>query len=354
MQLLVEPEWQVLNRWLDQRGVMTSSSETRNLPWRTYRTMHNADVLRWCATTSHLSDNFEAIESIAGQCLAFLIKARRADGCVHHVVDGNGAMCSDENDAIVQAHVARALAALSVSELPHAMTQPARDWWRQYADLPQGPLSPDVAAEWLLALCPLAEQEGNWVRDKVRRLSAYLLDECFYPVRTSDWEWFEDRWRPGAALIPAALWAACEVCEHKRLTSVAQVTTRFVVDNVFEEGLLLPIGTQGSWSRTSAKPIFQQVTPEAASIVELLCTAQRASLRPTYGEFAEYAIRWFSGNNLRGERMVDEATGLCARGISEAGVDRYPSVTATVACMNAHATFMQQAVVIEDFVAYSG
>ena len=352
MTKLSPPRLEHLRRVTDGRALMRAARGDCPDRFAGYDTIDNADALRLCAIASDCIEG-GTFQQLAGIYYGFLSRGRREDGGVHHGRDAKGKWRNDGDDGLVQSRLARALSAVFVSELPIKMRLSAADWWADLIKHADRVRSPRTAANWLLAVGHLRSADPGRDLARADTLARWLVEDCFYPMRSSDWEWFEPRWSPAAADIPAGLWSMSEFLGERRLASIAQVATQFVVDHLFEDGLFLPIGTRGTWSRTSSKPIFDQSPAEACSVVELLCTAERVTASPHYGQLAEFAARWFEGNNVKGANLIDPDTGGCHDAITADGIDANQGGSAIVSYLLTHAALSTRMVIVEEPPIYA-
>jgi len=270
------PRLEHLRRVTDARALMQAARGDCPDRFAGYDAIDNADALRLCALGSD-SVQEDTFQRLAGVYYGFLSRGRREDGGVSHFRDAKGRWRDGGDDALVQSVLARALAAVLVSELPIQTRLSAADWWADLIKHADRVRSPRAAANWLLAFGQLHSADPGRDLDRAQALARWLVEDCYYPSRSSDWEWFEPWWTPRAACIPAGLWSISELLGQRRLRKVAQATTQFVIDHLFEDGLLLPVGHRGGWSRSAGKPVFDQLPAETCGIVELLCTAERVS-----------------------------------------------------------------------------
>lgn len=352
MDPLLRPRLDHLHRLTDRRGLLHAAVEDRPDPLQGYRSIDNADGLRLCATG--LADlRTERVLLLAQTYFDMLLSGQTGDGRVHHHCDIHGRWTDDQDDDVVQSRLARALAAVLASDLPIELRLTAGQWWDVLVDRAGWFHSPITAANWLMAIQQLDSEESTRYVTDAQKLATYL-DKCYNSTRWSNWEWFERHWQPQAACIPAGLFAAYSLLGGRRHLEVAEITTRFVIDHLFEDGLFLPVGTRGGWSAFTDKAMFDQVPSEALGAVELLCTAGAVTVNTVYGEYADYALRWFTGNNLRGQCLIDPTTGGCYSAITPDDIDFNQSASATVACLLAHEFMSQRTVVVEEATVYVG
>lgn len=310
-----------LRRMTDPRGLIRNANGDCPDRFSGYSTLDNADALRLCAMMSHDRQCFETVNILAKTFFGYLSRGWRADGGVHCFCDATGEWSEEGDDSLVQSRVGRALGAVSVSELPNTIKLAAGDWWRMMIDdLSGAAWQPTAAANWLIGIGQLDTVDQRRDLDRVKRLSNWLIEDCYYPIRTSEWEWFELQWSPMAAVLPTGLWFAYEMLGEKRQRQVAETTTNFVIENLFQEGLLMPVGTHGGWARHGNKATYDQSPREVLSVVELLCKAYEVTGQAHYAQHAEYAAAWFTGNNCRDVTLINAQTGACHNALTANGL----------------------------------
>ena len=352
MTKLTPPRLEHLRRMTDARGLMRAARGDCPDRFAGYDAVDNADALRLCALGSE-SIEADALHVLARTYDAFLSRGRCQDGRVHHACDAKGRWTDNGDDSLVQSRVARALAAVIVSELPIRMRLSAARWWRELITCADKAWSPRAAANWLIAFGQLRAADPGRDLDRAEALARWLVEDCFYPTRSSDWEWFEPRWAPSAAIIPAGLWSAYELLSERRFASVARVTTHFAIDHLFEDGLFLPVGSGGGWSTSVSKAIFDQAPAETCSVVELLCVAERVTGLSSYGQFAGYAARWFEGNNVKGASLIDLDSGGCRDALTADGIHPDQGSSAIVSYLLTHAALSDRTVIVEEPPVYA-
>ncbi len=329
-----------LSMMCDHHGLLARSSrDGKPDPYRGHRTMDNAEALRLMARWGNSEEEGTRIE-LARRCIGFLRAARRDDGGFAHSRDAVGRWTSHEDDDCVRADVLWALCSMTDSELSATLVGDAESILQDAQEVLHpsrvGPSQDPVAISMtLLALAALPD--GHEWRDEavIARLARDLIDTHYQPYRCDQWEFFNAEWMPGAARIPAALWHAADILDDACLYTVARTTTEFIIDRLFEDGLFLPVGTEG-WRRGDDMAVFDQRATEAASAVECLATAEEATGHAGYGQFADYAYRWFHGNNVRGVQLAHPEIGACAGAIRREGTDTRRDADATLALLHAH------------------
>ncbi|MEP0841750.1 MAG: hypothetical protein HRF43_03455 [Phycisphaerae bacterium] len=330
------PRIEHLRRMTDSKGLIHAAMGDCPDRFSGYRALDNADALRLCAQVSDAVQG-ERVLPLARVYFDYLWRSRSGDGRVHHACDARGQWSSRQDDALVQSRLARALAAVIVSELPIGLRLKAADWWRELLVHAGRVHHAQSAANWLIAIGQLGAADPGRDLQRARRLADWLVEECYRRIRRDGWEWFEPAWTSGGACIPQGLWHASAMLDEPAYARIAEESTRFLVEHFFEGDLLVPPGVGGSWSRTSSKPLHDQLPSDAAAMTELLCAAERIGAWADAGRLAELAARWFAGNNEQGAVLIDTGTGACADRLGPAGAASDRGGSAAVAYLLAEA-----------------
>lgn len=348
MNTMASPRFDHLRRLTDSQGLLQVARGDVPDRFSGYSSVENAAALRLCAVGSETVES-EVSHLLAKTYYGFLSRGRRYDSGVRHHCDSTGGWTMRSDDGLVQSHVARALSAVIVSELPIRIRLSASDWWRMLLE-EQAPRAqhPLMAANWLIAIGQLRAADPGRDLERVESIAHWLLEDLYYPNRANGWEWYDSSWSPLAATIPTGLWYAYHCLGERRIFRVAQAMTQFVVDSLFHDDTLRPVGSQGTWSRGSEKPAYNQMPAEVCSIVELLCTAERISGTMSYGDYAELAARWFEGRNTKQVSMIDPTSGGCYNSLTENGPECNQGATAMLSCLLAHAALSARPVRVEE------
>jgi len=318
-----------LRRLTDRVGLLRRAEFGEPDCFGGYDTIDNALALRLCTRlfAQGMQDDAAAWASIY---LRFLFQAfRRGAGfCAGREPLGDW---PDTMLTLAQlGQAARALAAVSNSELPGVIRDRAQTLWNAVTPDFAKIRCPRAAAHWLLAIGELPPGEQRKGEGAAARLANWLVEDCHHALRTSDWEWFDERWLPGDACLPHGLWAAYGMLGEQRCARVAAATTEFLIQQLFEDGLHVPVGTRGGWSRHCSKGVFDQLPSDVAATAEMLSYAYDVTGSCRYAEYADYARAWFTGNNVKGLCMLDETTGGVYDALTPAGHARGQGAMATV------------------------
>lgn len=345
------PRLDHLRRLTDSKGLIHAAIGEMPDRFGGYWAIDNADALRLCAQVSGAVQG-DRVFPLAKTYFDFLSRGKREDGRIFHACDAHGAWDNGGDDGLVQARLARALAAVIVSELPIAMRLQAASWWRELLPHADDVASPVAAGQWLAAIGMLGAADPGKDLARADRLARRLVEDFYAQTRDEKWVWFEERWTPGSACVPEGLWYASQMLRESRYGSVAESTTRFLIAALFEDDIFAPPGTRGGWAHGIQKGRFDQQPADASTMIDLLCTAERISGQPEYGEYAERAARWFGGDNLCGLTLVDEATGGCSDGLAANGPRGDQGGTAVVHYLLSEASRAARAAILAEPPVY--
>jgi len=327
------PAWLAhLQRLTDPRGLLRSAVGDCPDRFSGYDTVDNAEGLRLCALASDSLDHGR-LPILAKTCFGYLSRGQRQDFGVYPRCDATGAWFDDgRDDAVVQSRVARALAAVTRSRLPAPIRAAAAEWWtlllEEHGDTAWTPVA---VGNWLVAIESRGERDPAGGLDLVESMAHWLVEDCYYAVRAEGWEWAEAQWTPGAAVIPHGLWCAYRLTGENRLARVAETMTQFLTRALIRRDMLHPVGTRGGWLPGRDPAAFDQTPAEVASMVELLCAAERISGQENYGRQAGLSAEWFRGRNAAGAPMVDPETGGCRDLLTPTGPSPHQGASACLA-----------------------
>lgn len=320
---------QYLRRLTDRVGIMRRADQGEPDHFFGYDTLDNALALRLAIRLYEAGAHDDA-SAWAGCYMQFLFQAMREGSRFAAHREALGHWSQDTVSPVELAQIARALAGASAGDVSGLASGRARALWDRVRSSIHDLRCPRSAAHWLLAIgeCPPADQRA--LEDAASRLAARLIEQCYYAMRDTTWEWFDARCMPGDACMPHALWTAYRVLGDERCARVAASTTEFLIDELFEDGLFLPVGSRGSWSKNCERPVFDQWPTDVAATTELLRTAHEITGDARYAQYAGYAHAWFTGNNVKGISMLDDTTGGVYDALTAVGHAEGQGAAATV------------------------
>ncbi len=171
---------------------------------------------------------------------------------------------------------------------------------------------------------PYVEALGE---DLARRLYGLLKQNA-----GPDWPWFEPVLSYANARLPEALLISAQWLEDSEMLEAALMSLAWLADlQMGEDGLFEPVGCHRVMHKFEAKPIYDQQPLEAYASASAYLRAWRVTRNPEWLNYAHAASSWFLGQNLHGTPLFDGATGACADGLMETGLNENCGAESTLA-----------------------
>jgi len=143
-----------------------------------------------------------------------------------------------------------------------------------------------------------------------QEIEGFLINKLVSLFREEgEWKWFDNYLTYGNALLPWALWKRSVVRNDKNSMKVAEITTKFLIDNCQDQGVPMPIGCKGWYKKGGIKAKYDQQPVDAAYMICCLEQAYLATNNEYYRNQANSWWRWFWGNNTRGVSLIDQNGG---------------------------------------------
>jgi glycosyltransferase involved in cell wall biosynthesis len=173
---------------------------------------------------------------------------------------------------------------------------------------------------WAFTLIGIHEYLRSFFGDRtaqgVREDLAERLLESYRQHSTPDWPWFEDTLTYSNARLPHALLLSGRWLSRPDMVDSALVSLRWLADlQRSEEGLFMPIGSDGFYPRGSDRALFDQQPVEAHAMVSTCLEAYRVTGDPRWLDEAQRAFDWFVGRNHLRIPLCDSRTGGCRDGL---------------------------------------
>lgn len=151
------------------------------------------------------------------------------------------------------------------------------------------------------------------------------------------WQWFEPVITYDQVLMPLALWESYAINRHLEYREVAEASTRFLDQHVFQQGRLSLVGNQG-WRKGEALAFSGGQQPiDAAGMVLLYQRVAAITKDPLYHQRMLAAFTWFTGNNDLMMPLYDEETAGCCDGLEQCSVNRNQGAESTLSFLTAYA-----------------
>ena len=284
-----------------------------------YTTDDNARALIAAMRYSRKHHGAKALE-LAKTYLEFLLYSHIDGDGFHNLIGYNKSYLDEKGTEDSIGHAIWAVGYTLNSEAPKMMTQLSR--WLLDESLPtlRGFTSPRGKALTLLGLCEYSQafpDDKNLVSE-VKVLSEYFVNK-FEEESEAGWSWFEPYLTYANARLPYALFESVRVTKNRHCLEVAKKSLDFLIDTQFNDGMFIPVGTDGWFKKGGDKAVFDQQPIEASSMVDASISAYLTLNDESYLSRARQAYAWFHGNNVLGVEMVDRDTYTCYDGLTTDG-----------------------------------
>jgi len=134
---------------------------------------------------------------------------------------------------------------------------------------------------------------------------------------SADWNWFENVLAYSNARLPQALIRAGVRNSNNEMVAAGLDALDWLttVQRCEVKGHFVPIGSQGFYSKKTAKARFDQQPVEACAAVSACLQAYRATGKGRWRKEAWSAFNWFLGDNDLQVALYDPSTGGCRDGL---------------------------------------
>jgi hypothetical protein len=135
------------------------------------------------------------------------------------------------------------------------------------------------------------------------------------------WNWFEDVLSYDNAVLPNAMFVAASATGEERYLDIAKLSSRFLLDNIFNGEHFSFVGCKGWYRRGQNKANFDQQPIEVASTIMMLEAAYKATSDSSLLKLQKKAFDWFLGQNDIHIPVYDFRTKGCYDGLQRGGVN---------------------------------
>ena len=276
----------------------------------------------------------EVAERVALRYLSFLHDAQMANGEFHNFMSYDRNWIADHGSEDADGR--------AIWSLGYTFMRSERDGWRRLsALLLDRALEKFEEHHWLrgraygaigIAHALTADPHHQVRRTMLQRICERIM--IAYDERAvSDWRWFEDKMIYANARVPEALLRGGRVLQSQQMIDVGLESLRFYESVVIENGMFVPIGSNGWYPRGGERARYAQQPIEAAGLVDAAIVAHEVSGDAHFLSLAETAMDWFYGKNTHGAVMV--SGGGCRDGIDEHSVNANMGAESTLSYLSA-------------------
>ncbi len=158
----------------------------------------------------------------------------------------------------------------------------------------------------------------------IKRYLAMAADDIAVQFEThsrESWNWFEDVLSYDNAVLPNAMFVAASATGEERYLDIAKLSSRFLLDNIFNGEHFSFVGCKGWYRRGQNKANFDQQPIEVASTIMMLEAAYKATSDSSLLKLQKKAFDWFLGQNDIHIPVYDFRTKGCYDGLQRGGVN---------------------------------
>jgi hypothetical protein len=167
--------------------------------------------------------------------------------------------------------------------------------------------------------------------ERVARLAADRLVECYHRSQRADWYWFESQMTYANAVVPHALFDAAERWPDEAYLSIAESSFGFLDLVTTADHDFSPIGNRDWYSHGAEKSLYDQQPVEASTMAAAARAAFQAGGDDKYLKVFFKVYEWFLGRNSLKQPLADHQSGACFDGLEAAGVNRNQGAESTLA-----------------------
>jgi glycosyltransferase involved in cell wall biosynthesis len=169
---------------------------------------------------------------------------------------------------------------------------------------------------------------GDYLRQfpgasEIKRQMELAADELirqFEENAQPDWQWFEEILTYDNAILPYALFVACQHLSDKYF-EVAEKSCRFLLSKTFNGSNFSFVGSDGWYERGASKAQFDQQPIEALSTILMLKAAYDVKGDIELLRLMKKAFNWFLGENDLQIPVYNFTTQGCNDGLMQTGVN---------------------------------
>lgn len=178
--------------------------------------------------------------------------------------------------------------------------------------------------------------QGDTRVQSVRADLAQRLLSLYRSSSSAEWPWFEDRVTYANARLCQALIVSGARMDDDGMTACGAQSLHWLVSiQSSSSGCFSPVGSNGFYVRGSTKAQFDQQPIEASGMVSACLALYRVTGANEWRKRAEWAFRWFLGENELQKLVYDPATGGCLDGLHSDRVNDNQGAEATLSFLMA-------------------
>jgi hypothetical protein len=321
-----------LDRMTDSTGLVQHA--IYGIPRREsgYTTDDNARALRLCVRLWNERPDDRMLARVSCY-MSFLEHARRPVRGFHNFLSYQRDWLDAGGTGDCQGQAVLALAEVLASPLPAGFRELARELLDgvipALAELRSLRAQAYVIQAW--AILWRAGVEDFAPLERVARLSADRLVECYHRSQRPDWPWFESRMTYANAVLPHALFDAAERWPDEAFLSVAESSFGFLDLVTTADGVFCPIGNRDWYSHGEEKSLYDQQPVEASTMAAAALAGLELLGDDKYQTIFLRSHSWFLGRNSLDQPLADVHSGACFDGLEPGGINQNQGAESTLA-----------------------
>ena len=274
----------------------------------------------------------ERLPELQRKLLTFLLTMQEEDGRFHNLMDFSQRIIDKPSEGD---HLGRALwaaGAVISSNAPSGMKRSARLIFDRALPHARSSVWLREKAYACLGLheCLTVEPNDQNLLSNLKEMSEGIMNS-YNRLKRKDWMWFEDSLSYDNPRLSQSLFFAHLHHRNPAFLNVAEESLRFLYRNELHNEYYAPIGNAGWYSMGETKALFDQQPIEPGAMLETAAIAYRMTQQRIYEEMIKRTLSWFFGENMKGVKVYDEATGACNDGIGEWGLNENQGAESTIA-----------------------
>ncbi len=321
-----------LDRMTDSTGLIQHAIYSVPRRESGYTTDDNARALRLTVRLWELEQDGKMLSRITCY-LSFLEHARHPVKGFHNFMSYQRDWLDDGGCGDCQGQAALALAEVVGSNLPDGIRSVARELLDSslpaMTELRSLRAQANLIQAWAIlwrANVPKIERF-----EKIAKLAADRIADGYRRSYRPGWLWFESQMTYANAVLPHALFEACERWPDEDFLSIAEASFGFLDSTTSSEGIFWPVGNENWYSRGEEKSGYDQQPVEASTMVAAALAGFHRTGNQAYREVAVRAQQWFAGHNSIEQSLVDVDAGTCCDGLGRLGLNRNQGAESTLA-----------------------
>jgi len=163
-----------------------------------------------------------------------------------------------------------------------------------------------------------------------------LVKQCNRLIRlyentaTPSWQWFEKYLTYNNGVLPEALLLGYEITRNNKYLKIGKNTLEFLIKKSFVDGLLVPIGQEGWYSKGGKRYHYDQQPEEVKSIICCLKACYEVTGDRRYYDLMMQAFYWFLGDNSLNQVVYDRMSGGCYDGVGKTEINLNQGAESTI------------------------